>query len=93
MASAEYVDAYPTEISSGEQRRAVIARALINAPSLLFADEPTSDLDEQTEIEIMDQLRELNRDHGVTLIMVTHNLRLAEQADRVLHIADGSLVS
>ena len=90
---AEHVDDYPTEISAGEQRRAVIARALINAPSLLLADEPTSDLDEQTEIEIMDRLRELNRDHGVTLIMVTHNLRLAEQADRVLHIADGSLVS
>jgi ABC-type lipoprotein export system ATPase subunit len=90
---AEHIDAYPTEISAGEQRRAVIARALINAPSLLLADEPTSDLDEQTEIEIMDQFRELNRDQGVTLIMVTHNLRLAEQADRVLHIADGSLVS
>jgi ABC-type lipoprotein export system ATPase subunit len=90
---AEHVDDYPAEISAGEQRRAVIARALINAPSLLLADEPTSDLDEQTEIEIMDLFRELNRDQGVTLIMVTHNLRLAEQADRVLHIADGSLVS
>jgi ABC-type lipoprotein export system ATPase subunit len=90
---AEQVEDYPAEISAGEQRRAVIARALINGPSLLLADEPTSDLDEQTEIEIMDQFRELNRDHGVTLIMVTHNLRLAEQADRVLHIADGSLVS
>jgi ABC-type lipoprotein export system ATPase subunit len=90
---AEYIDAYPAEISAGEQRRAVIARALINAPSLLLADEPTSDLDEQTEIEIMAQFQELNRDRGMTLIMVTHNLRLAEQADRVLHIANGSLVS
>jgi len=90
---ARHFDAYPAEISAGEQRRAVIARALINAPSLLLADEPTSDLDEQTEIEIMDRFRELNRDRGMTLIMVTHNLRLAEQADRVLHIAGGSLVS
>ena len=90
---SEYVDAYPAEISSGEQRRAVIARALINAPSLLLADEPTSDLDEPTEIEIVEQLRELNRDRGMTLIMVTHNLRLAEQSDRVLHIANGGLVS
>jgi ABC-type lipoprotein export system ATPase subunit len=90
---AEHVDDYPAEISAGEQRRAVIARALINGPSLLLADEPTSDLDEQTEIEIMGQFRALNRDQGVTLIMVTHNLRLAEQADRALHIADGSLVS
>ena len=90
---ADYLDAYPAEISAGEQRRAVIARALINAPALLLADEPTSDLDEQTEIEIMDQFRALNRDRGMTLIIVTHNLRLAEQADRVLHIADGRLVS
>jgi ABC-type lipoprotein export system ATPase subunit len=90
---SDYVDAYPAEISSGEQRRAVIARALINAPSLLLADEPTSDLDEPTEIEIMDQLQELNRGRGMTLVMVTHNLRLAEQSDRVLHIANGSLVS
>jgi ABC-type lipoprotein export system ATPase subunit len=90
---SEYVDAYPSEISSGEQRRAVIARALINAPSLLLADEPTSDLDEPTEIEIMDRLQELNRGRGMTLVMVTHNLRLAEQSDRVLHIANGGLVS
>jgi ABC-type lipoprotein export system ATPase subunit len=90
---AEHIDAYPTELSAGEQRRAAIARAMINGPSLLLADEPTSDLDEPTESEIMDQFRALNRDCGVTLIMVTHNLRLAEQADRVLHIADGGLVS
>jgi len=66
---------------------------MINDPSLLLADEPTSDLDEPTESEIMEQFRALNRDRGVTLVMVTHNLRLAEQADRVLHIADGGLVS
>jgi ABC-type lipoprotein export system ATPase subunit len=90
---ADYTDAYPPEISAGEQRRAVIARALINAPALLLADEPTSDLDEQTEIELMDRLRDLNRARGMTLITVTHNLQLAKQADRVLHIADGRLVS
>ena len=88
---ADYLDAYPSEISAGEQRRAVIARALINAPALLLADEPTSDLDEQTEIELMDQLCALNRDRGMTLIIVTHNLRLAERAGRALHIADGRL--
>jgi ABC-type lipoprotein export system ATPase subunit len=90
---AHYADAYPPEISAGEQRRAVIARALINEPALLLADEPTSDLDEQTENELMDRLRDINRERGMTLITVTHNLRLAEQADRVLHIADGRLVS
>jgi ABC-type lipoprotein export system ATPase subunit len=89
----EHTDCYPAEISAGEQRRAVIARALINAPALLLADEPTSDLDEQTEMEIMDQFRNLNRDHAVTVIMVTHNLRLAERADLVFHIANGGLVA
>ncbi|ACK52775.1 ABC transporter related [Methylocella silvestris BL2] len=89
---AERLDAYPAEISAGQQRRAVIARALINAPSLLLADEPTSDLDERTEMEIMDEFRTLNRDHAMTVIIVTHNLRLAEQADRVFHIANGGLV-
>jgi ABC-type lipoprotein export system ATPase subunit len=90
---AEHMDSYPADISAGEQRRAVIARALINAPSLLLADEPTSDLDEQTEMEIMDQFRDLNLHHGVTVIMVTHNLRLAERADLVFHIANGGLVA
>jgi ABC-type lipoprotein export system ATPase subunit len=89
----QYADAYPMEVSSGEQRRAVLARALINAPSLLLADEPTSDLDEQTERAIMDWLKALNRSGQMTLIMVTHNLRLTAEADRTLHIADGSLVS
>src|SRR5262245_29855740 len=74
---ADYADAYPPEISAGEQRRAVIARALINEPALLLADEPTSDLDEQTEIELMERLRDLNRARGMTLIAVTHNLHLA----------------
>ena len=90
---AAQLDAYPAELSSGQQRRAAIARALINEPSLLLADEPTSDLDEQTEAEIMAEFRDLNREAQMTFIMVTHNLRLAEQADRVLHIADGALVS
>lgn len=89
---AEYVDAYPSEISAGEQRRAVIARALINAPSLLLADEPTSDLDEHTEIEIMNHLQGVSRERGTTLVVVSHNLALAEQAEQVFHIADGLLV-
>jgi ABC-type lipoprotein export system ATPase subunit len=88
-----YADAYPAEISAGEQRRAVIARALINNPVVLLADEPTSDLDEQTEGEIMEHFRAVNRKHATTLIMVTHNLTLAETADRVLHVADGRLVA
>jgi ABC-type lipoprotein export system ATPase subunit len=88
----DHVDAYPGEISAGEQRRAAIARALINAPALLLADEPTSDLDEETERQIMDGFRKLNRERGLTLIMVTHNLRLAEKTDRIIHISGGKLV-
>jgi ABC-type lipoprotein export system ATPase subunit len=88
---SDYLDAYPAEISAGEQRRAVIARALINSPALLLADEPTSDLDEETERQIMDQFRDLNRERGLTLMMVTHNLGLAERTDRIIHIAGGRL--
>ena len=62
MGLRDYLDAYPSEVSAGEQRRAVIARALINDPALVLADEPTSDLDEQTEIEIMDELLDVNRE-------------------------------
>ena len=90
---AQHLDAHPGEISAGEQRRAAIARALINAPTLLLADEPTSDLDAAAEGEMMEQFRELIRTDAMTLLMVTHNLRLAEQADRIVHIADGRLVA
>jgi len=88
----EHHDAYPSEMSAGEQRRAVIARALINDPVLLLADEPTSDLDEQTEIEIMALLLAVNRERGTTLMLVTHNLALAGEVEQVIHIADGAIV-
>lgn len=84
-----HLDAYPSEMSAGEQRRVVIARALINDPILLLADEPTSDLDEETEREIMALLLRVNRERGVTLILVTHNLALAGEAEQVVQIADG----
>jgi ABC-type lipoprotein export system ATPase subunit len=93
FALSEYLDAYPSEISSGEQRRVVIARALMNDPALLLADEPTSDLDEVTESQIMELFRGLNRERNLTLLMVTHNLRLAEHTDRVIHISDGRLAA
>jgi len=93
MGLGGYLEAYPAEISAGEQRRVAIARALINDPALLLADEPTSDLDEQTEREIMDELLTINRELGTTLILVTHNLALAEQAQQVFHIANGALVA
>jgi ABC-type lipoprotein export system ATPase subunit len=93
MGLRDYLDAYPSEVSAGEQRRAVIARALINDPALVLADEPTADLDEQTEIEIMDELLGVNRETGTTLILVTHNLSLAEQAQQIVHIANGTVVA
>ncbi|CAN5566105.1 ABC transporter ATP-binding protein [soil metagenome] len=93
MGLGDHLDAYPSEVSAGEQRRAVIARALINEPAMILADEPTSDLDEQTEIEIMDELLAVNRDRGATLILVTHNLALAGQAGQIVHIAHGTIVA
>jgi ABC-type lipoprotein export system ATPase subunit len=92
MGLGDYLDAYPSEVSAGEQRRAVIARALINDPAVLLADEPTADLDEQTEMEIIDELLAVNRERRTTLLLVTHNLALAEQAGRVVHIANGRIV-
>lgn len=89
---ADHLDAFPAEMSSGEQRRVVIARALINEPALLLADEPTSDLDEQTEREIMALLREVSRARQTTLVLVTHNLALASQAEQIVQIADGVVV-
>ena len=93
MGLGDHLDSYPSEVSAGEQRRAVIARALINEPALILADEPTSDLDEQTEIEIMDELLAVNRERGTTLVLVTHNLALAQQAEQIVHIAHGTIVA
>jgi predicted ABC-type transport system involved in lysophospholipase L1 biosynthesis ATPase subunit len=89
---ANHFDAFPSELSSGEQRRVVLARALMNNPTLLLADEPTSDLDEQTEREIMALLIDVNRARGTTLVLVTHNLALAAEAQDVVRMADGVIV-
>jgi len=85
--------AFPGEMSGGEQRRVAVARALINAPRLLFADEPTSDLDEETEEEIVALLEALRRDEGFALLLVTHNRDLAALADRMLEMKQGRLLA
>lgn len=85
------LDAYPSELSGGQQRRVALARALVNAPTLLLADEPTGDLDEETEAEIMALFLDLNRKEGVALVMVTHNVAVAHQAHQVIRIKDGSI--
>ena len=79
---ADCADAYPGNMSGGEQRRVVIARALINSPRLLLADEPTSDLDEDTEADIIDLLERLQQSHSFGLVLVTHNLEIAKRAQR-----------
>jgi ABC-type lipoprotein export system ATPase subunit len=83
----------PSELSGGEQQRAALARALINRPQLLLADEPTGNLDSHTGTEIMDMVRDFNRELGMTVLMVTHERALAERyAQRMIFLADGKLV-
>jgi ABC-type lipoprotein export system ATPase subunit len=83
---------YPRELSAGEQKRAAIARALINHPTLLLADEPTADLDEQTEQDIMKLLQQING-AGTTIVMVTHSMALTPYSTRTLKMQSGNLVS
>jgi ABC-type lipoprotein export system ATPase subunit len=83
----------PSELSGGEQQRAALARALINRPRLLLADEPTGNLDSRTGTEIMNMVREFNQQLGMTIVMVTHERTLAERyAERLIFLADGKLV-
>jgi ABC-type lipoprotein export system ATPase subunit len=83
----------PSELSGGEQQRAALARALINRPQLLLADEPTGNLDSRTGTEIMNMVREFNHQLGMTVVMVTHERALAERyAQRLIFLADGKLV-
>src|SRR5580692_10515305 len=83
----------PSELSGGEQQRAALARALINRPQLLLADEPTGNLDSHTGTEIMTMIRDLNQQFGMTIVMVTHERALAERyAQRMIFLADGKLI-
>jgi putative ABC transport system ATP-binding protein/macrolide transport system ATP-binding/permease protein/lipoprotein-releasing system ATP-binding protein len=86
---ADRLDGYPDELSGGEQRRVALARALVNHPPLLLADEPTSDLDEEAERDVVERLVELHRTRGTTLVLVTHDGALARYADRVVHLHAG----
>ena len=83
----------PGELSGGQQQRVAIARALVADPQLLVCDEPTGDLDRETADEILNLLEVLNRDHGKTIIMVTHDPRAAEHAKQVLHMDKGELLA
>ncbi|ANW25749.1 ABC transporter ATP-binding protein [Vibrio coralliilyticus] len=81
----------PSQLSGGEQQRVALARAFMVQPKVLFADEPTGNLDQQTAAKVVELLFELNKQHGTTLVLVTHDMKLAELCDRRVHIQSGHL--
>jgi putative ABC transport system ATP-binding protein len=83
----------PTQLSGGEQQRVAIARAFVNRPKLLFADEPTGNLDAATGQRIIELLDSLNRDAGTTIVLVTHDAALAERTERIIRLRDGAVTS
>jgi len=87
------LDHFPAQLSGGEQQRVALARAFANRPKILFADEPTGNLDQETGEGIVEMLEELNRDARTTLVMVTHDLSLAARAHRIVSLAGGGIVS
>jgi putative ABC transport system ATP-binding protein len=86
-------DHHPNQLSGGQQQRVAIARALVTNPSILLADEPTGNLDTRTSIEVMGIFQRLNRERGITVLLITHERDIAEYADRIITCRDGSIVS
>ena len=83
---------YPAQLSGGEQQRVALARAFINRPAILFADEPTGNLDTETSHKIVEALFSLNTEHGTTLVLVTHDLEIATRAERIIRLRNGRIV-
>jgi len=86
------MDHEPSQLSGGQQQRVAIARALVNHPALVFADEPTGNLDSRTSEEVLHMFRQLNEKDSITIILVTHDANVAQYASRVIHIHDGMIV-
>ncbi len=84
---------YPAQLSGGEQQRVALARAFSTSPAILFADEPTGNLDDDTSVKVVKLLFDLNKEAGTTLVLVTHNLELAAKTQRIIRIKGGTLVS
>jgi ABC transporter, ATP-binding protein len=82
----------PNELSGGQQQRTSIGRAMITNPAIILADEPTGNLDSKSSDEIVELLRKSNRDYKQTIIMITHNMKIAKSADRIIKIEDGKIV-
>ena len=89
----ERLDHFPTQLSGGEQQRVAIARAFSNRPRILFADEPTGNLDSDTGARIVELLETLNRESGSTIVLVTHDLGLAQRTRRIIRLSDGRVIS
>jgi len=90
---SQRMDHYPSQLSGGEQQRVAMARAFITSPRILFADEPTGNLDEENATQVTELLFRMNREEKTTLIMVTHNLELAEKTERILQMKGGKLIN
>lgn len=90
---ADWASHYPNEMSGGQKQRVAIARALITNPQIILADEPTGALDSKTSLEVMELLGKLNRESGVTIIVVTHESGVANSTDKIIHIKDGIIGS
>ena len=90
---AERITHYPNQLSGGQQQRVAIARALVNNPSILLADEPTGNLDSRTSIEVMGLFQRLNIDHGITIVLITHEMDIAEYGTRTVAFRDGRVVA
>jgi len=90
---ADRSDHYPSQLSGGEQQRVAMARAFSSTPSILFADEPTGNLDEETGEKVVQLLFELNQDSNTTLVMVTHDLELAQRNQRILRLKGGKMIA